>query len=88
VLDQPASSAALVQPIPVAVPSAQPKIGDQLTLVGFGRTGKDCKSDPEGKRRITLPLRERSTGNVTLRMQSVPRGLLAWLSERLRAPPG
>ncbi len=67
-LDQKVSSVALVQPIPVDVPSAQPKIGDQLTLVGFGRTGNNCQSQPAGKRRITLPLRERSTGNVTLRI--------------------
>ena len=68
-LDRPASELVFnVHPIPVEVPSKRPSLGDQLTLVGFGRTGNDCNSPPMGKRRITLPLFEISTGNVTLRI--------------------
>jgi hypothetical protein len=57
-----------VSPIAVEKPDKRPKLGDQLTLVGFGGTGADCKAGQMGKQRITLPLREISTGNVTLRI--------------------
>lgn len=68
-LDQPVSDKVLdVRPIPVEVPSRRPRVGDQLTLVGFGRTGAGCNGPPMGKRLITLPLFEISTGNVTLRV--------------------
>ena len=68
-LDRPASELVFnVRPIPVEVPSKRPGLGDQLTLVGFGRTGDDCNSPPMGKRRITLPVTDISTGNVTLRL--------------------
>jgi hypothetical protein len=68
-LDQPVSDLVIeVRPIPVEVPSKRPRLGDQLTLVGFGRTGAGCNNPPMGKRRITLPLFEISTGNVTLRI--------------------
>jgi hypothetical protein len=68
-LDQPAHEFARdVRPIAVEVPSRSPRIGDLLTLVGFGRTGSGCMSPGDGKRRITLPLWEISQGNVTLRI--------------------
>jgi Trypsin len=68
-LDRSLSEVAVdVHPIAVELPINRPRVGDQLTLVGFGQTGDDCKSPPMGKRRITLPLREISRGNVTLRI--------------------
>ena len=68
-LDRPVSQVAMdINPIAVELPAKRPHVDDQLTLVGFGQTGDDCKSPPMGKRRITLPLREISTGNVTLRI--------------------
>jgi hypothetical protein len=68
-LDQPVSELVLdVRPLHVEIVSKRPSLGDQLTLVGFGLTGPDCDSPRMGKRRITLPLWEISTGNVTLRI--------------------
>lgn len=68
-LDQPASELVRdVRPIPVELPTKRPEIGDPLTIVGFGRTGQGCNSPPAGKRRLTMPLREISSGNVTLRI--------------------
>lgn len=68
-LSQPASELVLnVRPIPIEVPAKRPELDDQLTLIGFGRTGTNCNSAPMGKRQITLPLWEISTGNVTLRI--------------------
>jgi hypothetical protein len=68
-LDRPVSDLALgVRPIPVEAPTKRPRLGDRLTLVGFGRTGDNCNSPPMGKRRITLPLFEISKDNVTLRI--------------------
>jgi len=57
-----------VRPIPVEISDKSPKLQDMLTLIGFGRTGTGCNSAPMGKRQITLPLWEISTGNVTLRI--------------------
>jgi|GEM_PF-5100493 len=74
-LDRPASDLVLdVEPIPVQLPPDSPKLGDHLTLVGYGRTGETCSSPPAGKRQITLPLREISTGNITLRIGVVGQG--------------
>jgi Trypsin len=69
-LDRAASRrVANVVPISVEVPSRRPSLGEQLTLVGFGMTGDGgCNAPSMGKRRITLPLFEISTGNVTLRI--------------------
>ncbi|MEL6734881.1 MAG: trypsin-like serine protease [Pseudomonadota bacterium] len=55
-------------PLKVEKRRKTPRLGDPLTLVGFGLTGNNCSSPSMGKREITLPLWERSTGNVTLRI--------------------
>lgn len=74
-LDQAVSSKALnVRPMTVEIPAKRPKLGDQITLIGFGRTGNDCNFPGIGKRKITLPLHKISTGNVTLRIGRVGMG--------------
>lgn len=82
-LNQPVSNVALnVNPIPLELPSQRPKLGDDLTIVGFG-TGGRCAPNPDvpgdpgvppGKRKVTLPLHEISAGNVTLRIGTYPVG--------------
>ncbi len=70
-LDQKATDIALVKPIPLELPTQRPKLGDNLTIVGFGTGGDACITDPpipSGKRKVTLPLHEISNGNVTLRI--------------------
>lgn len=71
-LNQSVSSVALgVNPIPLELPTQRPKLNDNLTIVGFG-TASPCTatSTPpnDGKQKVTLPLHEISTGNVTLRI--------------------
>ncbi len=70
-LNQKATDLALVKPIPLELPTQRPKLKDNLTIVGFGTGGTACITDPpipQGKRKVTLPLHEISTGNVTLRI--------------------
>lgn len=67
-LNQKVTDIAFVKPISVELPTQRPELGDNLTIVGFGRTGDDCNSSPFGKRKVTLPLYEISTDNVTLRI--------------------
>ncbi|KMY67260.1 hypothetical protein AAU61_10340 [Desulfocarbo indianensis] len=42
-LEKPISQVAKVKPIPVEEPQNTPLAGEQLTVVGYGSTGKDCK---------------------------------------------
>lgn len=68
-LDDEVSSKALnVRPLIVEIPAKRPKLGDQITLVGYGGVGNPCNSPFTDKRKITLPLFEISKGNVTLRI--------------------
>ncbi len=70
-LNQKATDIALVKPIPLELPTQRPKLGESLTIIGFGTGGSACITDPpipQGKRKVTLPLHEISTGNVTLRI--------------------
>ena len=46
-----------VRPIQVERPYNKPKAGDQVTLVGYGRTGSGCQMSGGGmKRKVSLPL--------------------------------
>ena len=77
-LNQKVSDVAVgVEPIPLELPSQRPVLGDALTIVGFG-TGDPCTAADAGKRKVTLPVHEISTGNVTLRVGT----------ENARACPG
>lgn len=68
-LDSPADS--LVQnlrPISVELPTIMPRVGDAITLVGFGRTGNDCGSPSSGKRQATVEVD--SISDVTIRFNN------------------
>ncbi len=56
-----------VNPIPLELPTQRPKLEDELTIVGYG-TASPCTALDSGKRQVTLPVNEISTGNVTLRV--------------------
>ncbi len=58
-LDHPASElVSNVKPIPVERPNKKPKVGDAITLVGFGGTGRDCKAPAAGKMKVTVRVTE------------------------------
>ena len=68
-LDEPANERVLnVRPIPVERPDEKPAVGDQVTLVGFGRTGDGCNDEPVGKRKTDVQVSEVS--DVTIVFQN------------------
>jgi hypothetical protein len=65
-LDVPAHEhVANIEPIPVEMPTLRPKVGDTISLVGFGRTGSNCTSPSTGKRRTSVQVD--SISDVTIR---------------------
>ena len=74
-LDQPVTSRAKhIKPLAISYPSEEPRIGEPLLLVGFGKTGLDCQGAPQGKRSITMPLYEITTYSKTFRIGKSGRG--------------
>ena len=65
-LDTPANNVVGINPIAVERPDKIPKVGENITLVGFGRTGEDCMSPPMGKRKVDVQISEITNGNVTI----------------------
>lgn len=66
-LDTPVSTKALVTPIPVEDPWNIPFAGETLTLVGFGKTGDQCKSQPQGKMKMDVPVKESGWGGISFK---------------------
>lgn len=57
VLDQKVWQAATgIQPVPVADPAHAAKVGDMVTLVGYGATGPNCASAAIGKLKMPLKI--------------------------------
>ena len=74
-LDKPMTSRVKhIKPLAISYPSEEPRIGEELMLVGFGKTGLDCQGDPQGKRSITMPLYEITTYSKTFRIGRSGRG--------------
>jgi len=57
-LDRPVYEVAKVWHICLSPPTVEPRKGDKLTLVGFGKTGTGCTEGPKGKRMATLQVAE------------------------------
>ena len=66
-LDKPASSVAMVSPIPIEDPWNIPFAGETLTLVGYGATGTDCKSPSKGKMKLDLPVEGSGWGGISFK---------------------
>jgi len=66
-LDHPASSVALVTPIPVEDPWNIPLENEIVTLVGFGKTEEACKSGSKGKMKMELPISSSGWGGIRLK---------------------
>lgn len=68
ILDQAANQRVKdVNPIPVERLDKPPKIGDTLTLVGYGRTGEDCKDQSKGKMKLDLTVTDINENSIALR---------------------
>jgi hypothetical protein len=68
-LDSPAHEAvANVSPIFVELPQLRPRVGETITLVGFGRTGPNCTSPSTGKQRTSVQVE--SISDVTIRFNN------------------
>lgn len=56
-----------VKPIPIEQPFNIPQKGENLTLVGYGITGPNCKKSSKGKMKLTLPVYDISSGGILFR---------------------
>ena len=64
-LDRPANTVVRsVRPIPVESPEVIPKVGELLTLVGYGGTGKGCADPGKGKMKLQLSVVGSSWGGI------------------------